>query len=158
MKHGYHQGSSASRRNKRSAPQSSKGSGATENPNSRHNLQEEEDDVEPAVGEHHVPVQVGDREKIYEFYVKAFTHIGQSRLKQILKEMIKIVQPKKQTKNPYNGRRCRNQTQQELDLLQDDPNPGRHTAPDWWPNQDGWQEGKGCRHKEPDHLLKPGEG
>jgi hypothetical protein len=45
-----------------------------------------------------------------------------------------LVEPKKQTHHPYTK--------------------GDEQAPSWWPNTTGPNN---VRHKEPDHLLKPGK-
>lgn len=58
------------------------------------------------------------------------TRLGQLQqvmCKMIAKEWIKVIEPKKQTRFPYNK--------------------GEEGKPGWWP--------KDVRHKEPDHLMKP---
>lgn len=57
----------------------------------------------------------------------------QSACKVMGKAFVKLVEPRKQTHHPYTG--------------------GNDKAPSWWPPTIG--EGA-VRHKEPDHLLKPG--
>nr|CDI54426.1 conserved hypothetical protein [Melanopsichium pennsylvanicum 4] len=56
-----------------------------------------------------------------------FGQLQQSVCKTVAKAWIKIIEPKKQTRCPYNK--------------------GESGKPDWWPT--------GVRHKEPDHLMKP---
>ncbi|SPO28750.1 uncharacterized protein UTRI_04628 [Ustilago trichophora] len=56
-----------------------------------------------------------------------FGQLQQGVCKTVAKAWIKIIEPKKQTRCPYNK--------------------GEAGKPDWWP--------AGVRHKEPDHLMKP---
>ncbi|PWY99650.1 hypothetical protein BCV70DRAFT_147114, partial [Testicularia cyperi] len=56
-----------------------------------------------------------------------FGQLQQGVCKTVAKAWIKIIEPKKQTRCPYNK--------------------GEEGKPDWWPS--------GVRHKEPDHLMKP---
>ncbi|PWN89583.1 hypothetical protein FA10DRAFT_148300 [Acaromyces ingoldii] len=56
-----------------------------------------------------------------------FSQLQQGMCKTVAKAWIKIIEPKKQTRCPYNK--------------------GEEGKPDWWP--------AGVRHKEPDHLMKP---
>ena len=56
-----------------------------------------------------------------------FGQLQQGVCKTVAKAWIKIIEPKKQTRCPYNK--------------------GEAGKPDWWP--------EGVRHKEPDHLMKP---
>lgn len=56
-----------------------------------------------------------------------FSQLQQGMCKTVSKAWIKIIEPKKQTRCPYNK--------------------GEEGKPDWWP--------EGVRHKEPDHLMKP---
>lgn len=56
-----------------------------------------------------------------------FSQLQQGMCKTVAKAWIKIIEPKKQTRCPYNK--------------------GEEGKPDWWP--------EGVRHKEPDHLMKP---
>lgn len=61
------------------------------------------------------------------WYSSRFSQLQQSTCKLVLKAWIKVVEPKKQSKHPYNR--------------------GEEGKPVWWP--------QGVRHKEPDHLMKP---
>ncbi|EPQ30995.1 uncharacterized protein PFL1_01184 [Pseudozyma flocculosa PF-1] len=56
-----------------------------------------------------------------------FGQLQQGVCKTVAKAWIKIIEPKKQTRCPYNK--------------------GEEGKPSWWPD--------GVRHKEPDHLMKP---
>ncbi|KAL8927950.1 MAG: hypothetical protein Q9208_002025 [Pyrenodesmia sp. 3 TL-2023] len=90
-------------------------------------------------------IRLGDTERITAFIRQTADYLGQMLLKTILKALIKLYEPAKQTRFPYNGG----------DRPSDDPkNPGRDTAPPWWPEQAHWRDGFGCRHREPDHVFK----
>ncbi|KAL8803597.1 MAG: hypothetical protein Q9182_003102 [Xanthomendoza sp. 2 TL-2023] len=87
------------------------------------------------------------------YYIRGFHQIGQVCLKKVLRVWIKIKIPRKQTTNPYNGRKKKEELEQQREQTGEiDKNPGRHTAPDWWPNQDDYERGRGCRHIGPDHV------
>jgi hypothetical protein len=62
-----------------------------------------------------------------EFLELRFSQLQQGMCKTVAKAWIKIIEPKKQTRCPYNK--------------------GEEGKPTWWP--------EGVRHKEPDHLMKP---
>ncbi|KAL8701281.1 MAG: hypothetical protein Q9224_000574 [Gallowayella concinna] len=96
-----------------------------------------------------------DVKGLTQYYHRGFGQVGTVMLKPILRAWIAIKVPKKQTSNPYNGRKSK----EEQALYKErtgkaEVNPGRHTAPDWWPKQDGHERGRGCRHKGPDHMKK----
>ena len=86
-----------------------------------------------------VPVQktqqlmIGDAAEVEKFYFVRFRDMQQSACKVMGKAFVKLVEPKKQTHHPYTK--------------------GDVKAPPWWPNTTGENS---VRHKEPDHLLKPG--
>ena len=102
-------------------------------------------------------VRVDNRERIGEFYVDALQQIGQTFGKKIMKAWIIVKHPSKQSTNPYNGGLNKRQLVGDLAVQGiDRENPGEHTSPPWWCTQKNWRQGKGCRHKEPDHLKKPG--
>lgn len=61
------------------------------------------------------------------WYSARFGSLQQMTCKLVLKAWIKVVEPKKQSKHPYNR--------------------GEEGKPVWWPDE--------VRHKEPDHLMKP---
>jgi hypothetical protein len=86
-------------------------------------------------------LRVGNRALLRRYYEKAFEDFQQLNCRAIAKSYVKLVEPRKQVHFPYNGRRS------IAGVTQTD-NP-EHTKPGWWP--------AGVLHKEPDHLLKPGE-
>ncbi|OCF55689.1 hypothetical protein L486_06440 [Kwoniella mangroviensis CBS 10435] len=75
-----------------------------------------------------VPMQsiVLKPEQIEKFYMDRFTNLQQQTCKLVVKAWIKIIEPKKQMKFPYNK--------------------GEDFKPSWWP--------EGVKHREPDHLPK----
>jgi hypothetical protein len=87
-----------------------------------------------------VPVQktqqllISDDAEVEKFYFVRFKDMQQSSCKVMGKAFVKLVEPKKQTHHPYTK--------------------GNAKAPPWWPSTTGEAH---VRHKEPDHLLKPGE-
>lgn len=87
-----------------------------------------------------VPVQktqqlvIGEEREVEQFYYGRFRDMQQSSCKIIGKAFVKLVEPKKQTHHPYTK--------------------GDIKAPPWWPDTKGENA---VRHKEPDHLLKPGK-
>ena len=74
---------------------------------------------------------IGDEAEVERFYVASFKDMRQSSCKVISKAFVKFVEPKKQSHTK-----------------------GDTSAPPWWPDTRGDQP---VRHKEPDHLLKPGK-
>ncbi|WFD41924.1 hypothetical protein MPSI1_000561 [Malassezia psittaci] len=75
---------------------------------------------------HHTIVLKDEKERT-SFLEMRFGQLQQVMCKMIAKEWIKVIEPKKQTRFPYNK--------------------GEEARPSWWP--------KDVRHKEPDHLMKP---
>jgi hypothetical protein len=67
--------------------------------------------------------------ELHQWYTSKFDALQQQTCKIVVKAWIKVMEPKKQTRYPYNK--------------------GEHGKPPWWP--------QGVRHKEPDHLMKPGK-
>ncbi|WWC89976.1 uncharacterized protein L201_004905 [Kwoniella dendrophila CBS 6074] len=65
-------------------------------------------------------------DEIENFYMDRFTNLQQQTCKLVVKAWIKIIEPKKQMKFPYNK--------------------GEEFKPQWWP--------EGVKHREPDHLPK----
>ncbi|KAM5440012.1 hypothetical protein McanMca71_004987 [Microsporum canis] len=84
-----------------------------------------------------VPLEIGNEEKIEAYYESAFRAFQQINCRQVAKAYIKIIEPRKQVKHPYNGGRG-------APGEKGDP---EKTKPDWWPT--------GVIHREPDHLKKP---
>jgi len=66
---------------------------------------------------------------IENYYTSRFAALQQATCKLVVKAWIKVIEPKKQMKFPYNK--------------------GEDLKPTWWP--------AGVRHREPDHLSKTGE-
>lgn len=85
-------------------------------------------------------ISAGNEQAIVRFYEQAFENLQQTNCRILAKAYIKLVEPQKQTKYPYNGRK-----KIEGRVIQMDPN---ETKPPWWPLQ--------VRHREPDHLPKIG--
>lgn len=66
---------------------------------------------------------------LVDWYTERFESLQQETCRLVVKNWIKVIEPKKQSKFPYNrGDDCR---------------------PGWWPGN--------IRHREPDHLQKPGK-
>ncbi|WFD19529.1 hypothetical protein MCAP1_001761 [Malassezia caprae] len=72
-------------------------------------------------------IELKDEAARTAFLELRFSQLQQVMCKMIAKEWIKVIEPKKQTRFPYNK--------------------GEAGRPGWWP--------AGVRHKEPDHLMKP---
>ncbi|MCJ1393021.1 hypothetical protein MMC18_005893 [Xylographa bjoerkii] len=87
-------------------------------------------------------ISISDEEALKKFYTTRFIQMQQIPCKVINKAWIKVVQPKKQARHPYNGGKKA--------AAAGDPGNGDLTKPDWWPRE-------GCRHKEPDHIQKQGK-
>ncbi|KAL8671831.1 MAG: hypothetical protein Q9168_003671 [Polycauliona sp. 1 TL-2023] len=120
---------------------------------------EDQDDGEPLLeieSEQFDILTPGDVKALEDYYSKGFCQVGQLIMKKVLKEWVKVKQPKKQSANPYNGGKEKAQEEKERVRAghKRDPNAGDKTVPDYWPDQKGWPS-KGCRHREPDHLKKP---
>lgn len=81
-------------------------------------------------------LRIGDTAEVTKFYEGRFRDIQQAACKIIAKAFIKVVEPRKQTNFPYTG--------------------GVDRAPAWWPTEARVGAPHGVKHKEPDHLLKPG--
>ncbi len=80
-------------------------------------------------------LMIGDSAEVEKFYACRFKDMQQSSCKVMGKAFVKLVEPKKQTHHPYTK--------------------GDEKAPLWWPPTTG-DDNVRVRHKEPDHLLKPG--
>lgn len=79
-------------------------------------------------------LRIGDTAEVERFYHTRFKDMQQSSCKVMGKAFVKLVEPKKQTHHPYTK--------------------GDDKKPPWWPNTTGENH---VRHREPDHLLKPGK-
>lgn len=97
------------------------------------------------------PIRVDDSVTLDKCIEAIFDYMQQMACKRIAKAWIKSVEPLKQTNFPYNG----GKKKREAATSFGDQNPGEITRPEWWPPSEGWPD-HGCRHKEPDHLKKPG--
>lgn len=86
-----------------------------------------------------VPLAIGDTEKVDAYYEFAFRAFQQINCRQIAKAYIKLIEPRKQVKHPYNGGKG----------IPGEKRDPEKTKPDWWP--------EGVAHREPDHLKKPGQ-
>lgn len=86
------------------------------------------DDYIPPGSEFH-PLTIGDEDAVTTFYMTRLRQMQQLMCKVVAKAWIKVIEPKKQSNFPYNR--------------------GNESKPAWWPEN--------VRHKEPDHLMKPGE-
>jgi hypothetical protein len=93
-------------------------------------------DSAPVVVHSKVGLQIGDAEAVERFYETRLKAVQQTACKELAKAFVKIIAPKKQARNPYTG--------------------GLDTAPDWWPKRCGPAGKDEVRHREPDHLFKPG--
>jgi hypothetical protein len=89
--------------------------------------------------EDQVPLEIGDTKKVAEFYKGAFRRLQQINCRLLAKNFIKIIEPRKQVKHPYNGGRKPGGAPGEKGNPED-------TKPDWWPRD--------VIHKEPDHIKK----
>ncbi|PVH69813.1 hypothetical protein DL98DRAFT_391990, partial [Cadophora sp. DSE1049] len=78
-------------------------------------------------------LSIGNEGEIEEYYLGRFKDMTQSACKIMGKAFVRLVEPKKRTLHPYTK--------------------GDERAPPWWPPTSGENS---VRHKEPEHLLKPG--
>jgi hypothetical protein len=96
--------------------------------NSRSSLGQDSAMISPASGTEYKPLPIGSTAEVTVFLETRFRQLQQLCCKIVAKAWIKVIEPKKQTRYPYNR--------------------GEESKPEWWPD--------GVRHKEPDHLMKPG--
>jgi hypothetical protein len=100
-------------------------------------------------------VRVDDEEALIGYYRERFEKMQQLPCKAINKAWVRVIQPKKQARNPYNGGRKSKKGKdagKEIDGNNESEEKGTEgelTKPDWWPIT-------GCRHREPDHIYKHG--
>jgi len=90
-------------------------------------------------------IRIGDAHAVNDCYHSNFEAIKQIPCKYIAKAWIKVKEPKKQAHHPYNGGKLKDEAIAKFGK----DNQGALTMPNWWPKED-------CRHKEPDHIKKPG--
>lgn len=96
---------------------------------------------ELSIGNQKTTISVQDKEFLRRYYEKVFINLQQTNCRVIAKAYVKLVEPRKQVKYPYNGRKIVDGKTQQL-------HPDE-TKPPWWPS--------GVSHREPDHLPKAGE-
>ena len=95
-------------------------------------------------------VSIGDTRRLEDFYSHMFRQMKQVPCKIVAKAWVKVVEPRKQTKHPYNGSKKGKIYKKEMESEgYVDINSGDVCKPEWWPKE-------GCRHKEPDHIYRDG--
>ena len=99
-------------------------------PNPRDRRGSSGSDIEETVSqEDFQQLAIADQDAVTTFYMTRLRQMQQLMCKVVAKAWIKVIEPKKQSNFPYNR--------------------GDESKPSWWPSE--------VRHKEPDHLMKPGE-
>ena len=83
--------------------------------------------MDPTSNGDYRPIVIGNCDEVGTFFETRFRQLQQLVCKIVAKAWIKVIEPKKQTRFPYNR--------------------GEESKPSWWPDD--------VRHKEPDHLMKP---
>ncbi|PGH01970.1 hypothetical protein GX51_04901 [Blastomyces parvus] len=83
-----------------------------------------------------IGLPIGDEEKMLAYYAEAFRAFQQINCRQVAKAYIKLIEPRKQAKHPYNGGKA----------APGETKDPEKTKPEWWPAD--------VIHKEPDHLKK----
>ena len=81
-----------------------------------------------------------DAKSLRQYYEKLLDSLQQLNCRILAKAYVRFVEPQKQAKYPYNGRKAVTGAMQQLS--------SEESKPPWWPSQ--------VRHREPDHLLKAG--
>ncbi|CRG92906.1 putative protein YDR124W [Talaromyces islandicus] len=84
-----------------------------------------------------VALKIGDTKKVTAYYESAFKRLQQLNCRMLAKGFIRLIEPRKQVRHPYNGGRG------SAPGEKGDP---ESTKPDWWPSD--------VTHREPDHLRK----
>ncbi|CRG87211.1 putative protein YDR124W [Talaromyces islandicus] len=84
-----------------------------------------------------VALKIGDTKKVTSYYESAFKRLQQLNCRMLAKGFIRLIEPRKQVRHPYNGGRG------SAPGEKGDP---ESTKPDWWPRD--------VTHREPDHLRK----
>ncbi|EGD92980.1 hypothetical protein TESG_00542 [Trichophyton tonsurans CBS 112818] len=84
-----------------------------------------------------IPLEIGNKEKVKVYYESAFKAFQQLNCRQVAKAYIKLIEPRKHVRYPYNGGKG---------AFGEKGDPEK-TKPDWWPDN--------VTHREPDHLKKP---
>ncbi|EON66018.1 hypothetical protein W97_05261 [Coniosporium apollinis CBS 100218] len=88
---------------------------------------------------------IADTDKFAMAYTLRLEQLQQLICKMMLKSWIKVVEPKKQAKYPYNTQKIKRSQKQARTSNAEPEMPQK--IPPWWPID-------GVRHIEPDHLLK----
>lgn len=86
-------------------------------------------------------IPIKDANILRQYYRQVFEKIQQINCRVLAKVYVRVVEPHKQAKYPYNGRKAVAGVKQDL--------TPEESKPPWWP--------PGVRHREPDHLLKAGD-
>ncbi|KAL4810185.1 hypothetical protein BDV18DRAFT_156552 [Aspergillus unguis] len=87
-------------------------------------------------------LRVSQTKLLQTYYQKAFEEFQQLNCRVIAKAFVKLAEPRKQVKYPYNGKRNVPGSMNSGSL----PRDPEMTKPPWWP--------EGVIHREPDHLQK----
>lgn len=102
-----------------------------DNPFDAQNIEEFENSSEQ------FPIEIGNRKQVSAFYESGFRRLQQINCRLLAKSFIKVIEPRKQVKHPYNGGKGAAPGQKG------DP---EKTKPNWWPRD--------VMHREPDHIKK----
>ncbi|KAJ6038251.1 uncharacterized protein N7446_005061 [Penicillium canescens] len=102
-----------------------------------------QDEVTPQIAEtvlnsKNVMISIGNASVLRRYYEKVFENLQQTNCRILAKVYVRLVEPRKQVKFPYNGRK-------NLGGITYQCSPDE-TRPPWWPLE--------VRHREPDHLYK----
>ena len=123
-------------------------------------------DVEPEE-QQAVRFPIEDRAQVLDILGRRLDQMQQLACKVILKAWIRAIEPKKQSNYPYVGsdKKKKPESEKSNQKKRSKPKDGPD-APPWWPtaHEDWWKlmPHPECatmdevRHKEPDHLRKPG--
>ncbi|KAL2380883.1 hypothetical protein RJZ90_004290 [Blastomyces dermatitidis] len=98
--------------------------------------EEEDDDEFEDHPVNKIGLPIGDEERMMAYYAEAFRAFQQINCRQVAKAYIKLIEPRKQAKHPYNGGKA----------APGETRDPEKTKPEWWPAD--------VIHKEPDHLRK----
>lgn len=124
-------------------------------------------DIEPEE-QQVVRFPIEDRSQVLDILGRRLDQMQQLACKVILKAWIRAIEPKKQSNYPYVGsdKKKRQDPEKSSQKKRSKPKDGP-AAPPWWPtaHEDWWRSmpHPECgtmdevRHKEPDHLRKPGK-
>jgi hypothetical protein len=88
-----------------------------------------------------IMVSLGNASLLRRYYEKVFDNLQQTNCRILAKVYVRLVEPRKQVKYPYNGRKT-------VSGITKQWSPDE-TKPPWWPSE--------VRHREPDHLHKVGK-